>query len=54
MSGETRIANHEWPRATVIAVAAGFALVGGTLALWAHYGSAVFFEVIAAGIAACF
>jgi len=30
------------------------ALVGATLALWAHYGTAVFFETIAAGIAACF
>ena len=25
-----------------------------TMMLWAHYGSAVFFEVIAAGLAACF
>ena len=24
------------------------------LALWFHYGTAVFFEMIAAGIAACF
>jgi hypothetical protein len=30
------------------------ALIGATLALWAHYGTAVFFEIIAAGIAACF
>ena len=29
-------------------------LIAGTLALWAHYGTAVFFEMIAAGIAACF
>jgi hypothetical protein len=33
------------------------AVVGGllavTLALWAHYGTAVFYEMIAAGIAAC-
>jgi len=28
-------------------------LVGGTVALWAHYGSAVFYEMIVAGIAAC-
>jgi hypothetical protein len=28
-----------------------FALAAG---LWAHYGTAVFFEVIRAGIAACF
>jgi len=29
-------------------------LLAGTLVLWAHYGTAVFFEIIAAGIAACF
>ena len=28
-------------------------LIGAALALWAHYGTAVFFETIAAGIAAC-
>ena len=28
-------------------------LLAGTAALWAHYGTAVFFETIAAGIAAC-
>jgi hypothetical protein len=36
--------------AAVISVA----LIGGTVALWAHYGSAVFYEMIVAGIAACF
>ena len=36
-------------------VGAGVALlVGGTLALWAHYGTAVFYEMIVAGIALCF
>jgi len=30
------------------------ALLAATLALWAHYGSAVFFEMIRAGLAACF
>ena len=29
-------------------------LIAATLWLWAHYGTAVFFEIIAAGIAACF
>ena len=29
-------------------------LIGATLALWAHYGAVVFFEIIAAGLAACF
>jgi hypothetical protein len=28
--------------------------VAGTVALWAHYGTAVFFEVIRAGLVACF
>jgi hypothetical protein len=26
----------------------------GALALWVHYGTAVFFEMIASGISACF
>jgi len=30
------------------------ALVVGTVLLWAHYGSTVFFEMIMAGLAACF
>lgn len=29
-------------------------LVGATLALWAHYGTAVFYEMILAGLALCF
>ena len=29
-------------------------LVAATLGLWAVYGTAVFFEIIAAGLAACF
>lgn len=46
------------PRAvSALAVAGaglGAALLLGTLALWFHYGTAVFFETIAAGIAGCF
>jgi hypothetical protein len=42
-----------WP-----AVWAGSGIVGalaaGTGLLWAHYGSAVFFETIMAGLAFCF
>ncbi len=30
------------------------ALTAGAILLWAHYGSAVFFEMIMAGLAACF
>ena len=37
----------------LVATAAGM-LLAGTIALWAHYGSAVFYEMITAGIAACF
>jgi hypothetical protein len=38
-----------------LAVAAGVvgALLAGTLALWAYYGTAVFYEMMAAGIAMC-
>jgi hypothetical protein len=28
-------------------------LVAGAVALWVHYGTAVFYEMIAAGIASC-
>ena len=34
--------------------ALGGLLLVGTAALWFHYGSAVFFETIAAGVSACF
>ena len=36
----------------LIAAVAGI-LLAGTVALWAHYGTAVFYEMIAAGLAAC-
>ncbi|HLX18362.1 MAG TPA: hypothetical protein VKS24_24495 [Bradyrhizobium sp.] len=47
------------PRRVARAVVAGAAalvavLVLGALALWLHYGTAVFFETIASGISACF
>lgn len=32
----------------------GAALLLATLALWSHYGTAVFFEMIATGFAPCF
>ena len=43
---------HARPFLLVGAVAV--VLIAPTLVLWAHYGTAVFFEIIAAGIAACF
>jgi hypothetical protein len=42
-------------RAIVVGVAGlGVALLLGALALWFHYGTAVFFEMVASGISACF
>jgi len=29
-------------------------LLAGTMVLWAHYGTAVFFETLRAGFVACF
>ena len=44
-----------WRRARLLVGAAvSGVLIAATLVLWAHYGTAVFFEIIAAGIAACF
>jgi hypothetical protein len=38
-----------------IAVGSGAGmLLAGALALWAHYGAAVFFEMIVSGLQACF
>jgi len=34
--------------------AIGVLLIAATLGLWAHYGTAVFLEMIRAGIATCF
>jgi len=41
------------PTALALAVAAGL-LVAATGALWARYGTQVFYEMIVAGIDACF
>ena len=38
----------------VVGAAIGAAVVAGTAWLWAHYGTAVFFETIRAGFVACF
>jgi hypothetical protein len=44
------------PSRTVVLVMAAIvgAIMAGTVALWTHYGTAVFFETIRAGYAACF
>jgi hypothetical protein len=41
-------------RPLVIATAVAAILVAAPLALWAYYGTAVFFEVVRAGWIACF
>jgi hypothetical protein len=44
------------PRKGVVAIFSLFAALalGGSVLLWAHYGTTVFFETIRAGFAACF
>ena len=41
-------------RSLAIVAAVVVLLLAGTVVLWAHYGTAVFYEMILAGIAACF
>jgi len=38
----------------IVAIGALALLLGATVLLWAHYGTAVFFETIRAGFVACF
>ena len=42
------------PVMVVAGAGLGAALLFGALVLWFYYGTAVFFEMIASGIAACF
>lgn len=49
------LAQARSPGTAVIAVAAVVGLlVAATGALWAHYGTAVFYQIILAGLNACF
>jgi hypothetical protein len=41
-------------RGRIFAGAAAAIVLGGAVWLWAHYGTAVFFETIRAGFIACF
>jgi hypothetical protein len=54
MPGALRPARRLAPAIAVAGVVLGVAVLLGTLVLWFHYGTAVFFEMIASGIAACF
>ena len=49
------ISATSWRVRTAVWAGAGVgALASATVLLWAHYGSAVFFEMIVAGFASCF
>jgi hypothetical protein len=51
------VSSPRWPGVSPLKVAGaglGAALLLAALVLWFHYGTAVFFEMIAAGISACF
>jgi hypothetical protein len=52
--GALRPARRAVPAVAVGGVGLGVALLLGALVLWFHYGTAVFFEMIASGISACF
>ena len=40
-------------RALLVSLGAVGIVLAATVALWAHYGTAVFYEMIVAGIATC-
>jgi len=49
-----RAAPPAWRSALIAAAGLALALfLAGTVALWAHYGTAVFYEMMAAALAAC-
>jgi hypothetical protein len=54
MSDSMAAPRPRFSRPLALATAAVVLLIAGTVALWAHYGTAVFYETILAGIAACF
>lgn len=54
MRGTSRPARKLASAIVVAAAGLGAALLSCALVLWFHYGTAVFFEMIASGIAACF
>jgi len=54
MPGMLRPARRIGPAIAVGGVVLGAAILLAALALWFHYGTAVFFEMIASGIATCF
>jgi hypothetical protein len=53
MSETVSAAEARTSRPLIILAAAAGIVLAGTVALWAHYGTTVFYEMIVAGIAAC-
>ena len=54
LPGMRKPAQRFAPAIAIGAAGLGMVLLIGAGALWFHYGTAVFFEMIASGIAACF
>jgi hypothetical protein len=56
MPEDISISDTAAPRRAAVVIAAGALglVLAGTVALWAHYGTAIFFEMIRAGLVACF
>ena len=53
MSDTATVSSHRsWRPLAIIAGVSGV-LIAGTLTLWAYYGTAVFYEMMLAGIAMC-
>lgn len=53
-ASEALPSERRMPVAVIVALAVVAVLLAGASALWVHYGTTVFFEIIASGIAACF
>jgi hypothetical protein len=54
LPGMSQPARRVAPVIVVGAAGLGAVVLIGALALWFHYGTAVFFKMIASGISACF
>jgi hypothetical protein len=54
MTDSASVPTRSMSRPLIVTAAIVGLMFAGALALWAHYGTTVFFEMIVAGIAACF
>jgi hypothetical protein len=50
----SQVRSRQLPVAAMMAAGVAGLLLAVTIALWAHYGSAVFYEMLLTGLAACF